>query len=129
MSIKQRVPDEGKPTTRSTALPLHEVHDFGRSADRNNFEFHQIFPIVDPTLEEHEVFCLHNLPAGFEMVIDPARNVVQTFRHHSAFFTEPPINCGRVLEPLDHQVMHVSFAAETAASTVISVLRWFRRTL
>src|SRR6184192_357816 len=87
-------------------LAFHEFYNFGRSADGNNFEFHQIFPIVDPTLEQNEVFGLHHLPAGFEMVIDPARNVVQAFRHHPALFAQSLVNCGGILEPLDYQVMH-----------------------
>src|ERR1700737_5368517 len=120
MSIKKRMPDEGKPTTRSTCFRFHQFYDFGRSADRNNFELHQIFPVVDPTLEQNKILRLHNLPAGFEMMIDPARNIVQAFRHHSTFLAESPTNRRRVLDPLNHYVMH---------RATILILRWFRRTL
>src|SRR5438270_8921763 len=137
MSIKQRVPDEGKPTTRSTTFPFHEFYDFGRSADRNNFELHQIFPVVDPTLEQNEVLRLHNLPAGFEMMIDPARNVVQAFGHHPALLAQSAINCRGVLEPLDHQVMHAVYfnsslvsanalTANSKSSRECAALTWTR---
>jgi hypothetical protein len=53
---------------------------------------------------------LHDLPADFEIKIDPTGDVLQSFGHHSTFFTKAPVNFLRrsFFEMLDHHVLHRS---------------------
>ena len=79
-------------------------------------------------------FSLHKLPAGFETQINPAGNVFQSLRHHSAPLSEASVNfgCTALFETLDDHVKHGSSvvagvppaisncAAGTAASCILA---------
>jgi hypothetical protein len=74
--------------------------------DWDDFEFDQVAPIQNPGLEQDRVFTFDELETPSEIGLNPALNVRQTFRHHSAPIRGALIDRRRVLIPVpfdDHE--------------------------
>src|SRR5262245_61005781 len=71
-----------------------------------HLEVDEIIPARHPLIEQRAVSCFHDLEATGEAVIDPARDVIQTFRCHSTTLEKTAIyrHGIAVLEALDHHV-------------------------
>src|SRR5947208_12896054 len=60
----------------------HQLHHLGRGSHRYDLELHQVLPLVSPKREKRFIRCLHQLVADGHVRADPARDVLQTRRHH-----------------------------------------------
>src|SRR4029078_13484995 len=77
-----------------------------RSNDWIDFEVDDVAPIRNPFVEITDVRCLHQLKASFELFIDPARYVLQSFWRQAAVFSEALVHRNRiaVLKMFDNHV-------------------------
>ncbi len=82
-------------------------------------------PIGDPLVEITNLRSLHQLKASFELFIDPARHVLQSFRSQATVFSEVLVNRNRiaVFKMLDDHVKQSSYLLSRAVPRNLCVLR------
>ena len=74
-------------------------------------ELNDVAPIGNPFVEITLIRRFHQLKAAFELVIDPARDVLQSFRGETATLTKAPVDWNRIaiLKVFDNHVQQTSY--------------------
>src|SRR6476660_4466356 len=84
----------------------------------NNFKADQIFPAIDPDIEQRTIVRFHQLKASIAILLNPAIDVNQSVREHSSFLVEALVNLrfrtGR--EVLDDHISLHDFQSLTRTS-------------
>jgi len=81
-----------------------------RRDDGVDFEVNDVVPVGDPFVEIGDIGRFHQLKASLELLVDPARNVFQSFRSETAALTKAPIDWNRiaVLKMFDNHIQQSS---------------------
>ena len=84
----------------------NSLRRFLRRNDGIDFEVNDVAPVRDPLLEICDIGRLHQLETAFEFVINPTRNVLQSFRSQAATLMKAPVDWNRIaiLKVFDNHV-------------------------
>ena len=110
------------PVQKSAAARLASVPRLGFVEERSD-NFSRLFacqngndfkgcsrsaPLQDPFLEQSKIIAFHQLKAAAEVRLNPAINILQSARNHSAFITDALVDRQHVIvfEPFDDHEQH-----------------------